>query len=149
MKLVAIATSPAQIINIGLYIEHLGLSFRECMLVHVLSGKETDNELSRNTIARNDWGQVQSLPHFVSYRPNQDDLRETWGWRFRCRDTLMQTPERGLRQKFMHAFWTRSQQRKLLENCNEAIAEDNKKRFKRVFDGARTQGELAVRQAYA
>lgn len=150
MKLVAIATSPAQIINIGLYIEHLGLSFRDCMLVHVLSGKETDNDLSCNTIARNDWGQVQSLPHFVSYRPDQDEFQNTWGRRFRCRDTVLPPQGRGgLRQKLMHAFWPRTQQHKLLEDCNDAIAKDNKKRFQRVSAGARAQGELAVRQAYA
>jgi hypothetical protein len=149
MKLVAIATSPAQIINIGLYIEHLGLSFHDCMLVHVLSGKETDNELSRNTIARNDWGQVQSLPHFVSYRPDQDDLRKTWGKQFRYSGMILSPLRRGLRQRLMHAFWNSSQQSKLLDDCNKAIAADNKKRFKRVYDGTRAQGELAVRQAYA
>ena len=64
MRLVAIATSPAQIFNIALYARSQEIPLGECLLLHVRSRQDGDNALAGDMIARYPWGRVLQVPYY-------------------------------------------------------------------------------------
>lgn len=79
IKVVAIATSPAQIFNISCYLNQQNIAFENCLLLHVASRRLTDNELARKVINRYPWGLNQTVSYYERF-PKDFDVQYSDLW---------------------------------------------------------------------
>ena len=78
MRLLAIATSPLQVQNIIRYVEQHGLDFADCVLAHVGSVREEDNERALTAARTVQWQQIARFAPFQPLRKSDFDKEADW-----------------------------------------------------------------------